>query len=110
MITIAPSSCCGEVDTLSDFRGRRPAPPPGWFRAFEHTIVPIHSPDVGHGEATVARRSIGFSEIVTSERTLWQVQTAGAGPPGRLPGTPGILPRHPTRANFGLPPHAARAR
>src|SRR5262249_57466481 len=68
--------------------------------------VRIHSQDVGRGEATVARRSIGFWEIVTSEPTLWQVQTAGAGPQGRLPVTAEMLLERPSGDIFGLTQNA----
>ena len=54
----------------------------------------------------MARRSIGFSEIVTSERTLWQVQTAGAGPQGRLPVTAEMLLEQPSGDIFGLTQNA----
>jgi len=54
----------------------------------------------------VARRSIGFSEIVTSEPTLWQVQTAGAGPQGRLPVTAEMLVERPSGDIFGLTQNA----
>ena len=48
-----------------------------------------------------ARARIGFAEIVGSERGVWQVQTAAAGPPGRLPLTAEMLLERPSGDIFG---------
>ncbi|MBI2157955.1 MAG: YjhG/YagF family D-xylonate dehydratase [Candidatus Rokubacteria bacterium] len=48
-----------------------------------------------------ARARIGFDEIVGSERGVWQVQTAAAGPPGRLPLTAEMLLERPSGDIFG---------
>jgi putative YjhG/YagF family dehydratase len=48
-----------------------------------------------------ARARIGFDEIVGSERSVWQVQTAAAGPPGRLPLTAEMLLERPSGDVFG---------
>ena len=52
------------------------------------------------------RHRIGFSEIVDSDRTQWQVQTAGAGPSGRLPVTAEMLLERPSGDIFGLTQNA----
>ncbi|PYN97369.1 MAG: YjhG/YagF family D-xylonate dehydratase [Candidatus Rokuibacteriota bacterium] len=49
---------------------------------------------------------MGFSEIVDSDRTQWQVQTAGAGPSGRLPVTAEMLLERPSGDIFGLTQNA----
>jgi xylonate dehydratase len=49
---------------------------------------------------------IDFSRIVDSERELWDVQTAGAGPSGRLPLTAEMLLERPSGDVFGLTQNA----
>lgn len=52
------------------------------------------------------RGEIGFAEIVESERAGWAVETAGAGPPGRLPLTAEMLLEQPSGDIFGLTQNA----
>ena len=48
----------------------------------------------------------GFEEIVGSDGTLWEVETAGAGPRGRLPLTAEMLREQPSGDVFGLTQNA----
>jgi putative YjhG/YagF family dehydratase len=48
----------------------------------------------------------GFDEIVGSAPAVWEVQTAGAGPQGRLPLTPEMLLESPSGDIFGLTQNA----
>jgi putative YjhG/YagF family dehydratase len=50
--------------------------------------------------------AIDFSRIVDSERTVWGVETAGAGPSGRLPLTAEMLLERPSGDVFGLTQNA----
>jgi len=50
--------------------------------------------------------SLGFEQIVESERALWRVETAGAGPQGRLPLTAEMLLERPSGDIFGLTQNA----
>jgi len=50
--------------------------------------------------------AISFERIVDSERTLWDVQTAGAGPSGKLPLTAEMLLERPSGDVFGLTQNA----
>jgi len=50
--------------------------------------------------------TIGFEQIVESDRTLWRVETAGAGPQGRLPLTAEMLLERPSGDIFGLTQNA----
>jgi putative YjhG/YagF family dehydratase len=50
--------------------------------------------------------SIGFEAIVGSERALWEVETAGAGPQGSLPLTAEMLLERPSGDIFGLTQNA----
>jgi hypothetical protein len=54
----------------------------------------------------VAKRSIGFADVVDSARTVWEIETAGAGPPGRLPVTAEMLVDSPSGDIFGLTQNA----
>ena len=58
------------------------------------------------GEADGARMNLGFEQIVESERSLWRVETAGAGPQGRLPLTAEMLLERPSGDIFGLTQNA----
>ncbi|HET9856074.1 MAG TPA: YjhG/YagF family D-xylonate dehydratase [Methylomirabilota bacterium] len=49
---------------------------------------------------------IGFDEIVRSDPSVWEIQTAGAGPPGRLPLTAEMLLESPSGDIFGLTQNA----
>ncbi len=49
---------------------------------------------------------LGFEQIVESDRTLWRVETAGAGPQGRLPLTAEMLLERPSGDIFGLTQNA----
>jgi putative YjhG/YagF family dehydratase len=49
---------------------------------------------------------LGFDAIVGSERALWDVVTAGAGPQGRLPLTPEMLLEWPSGDIFGMTQNA----
>ena len=49
----------------------------------------------------MARESLGFEQIVESERDLWRVETAGAGPQGSLPLTAEMLLDRPSGDVFG---------
>jgi putative YjhG/YagF family dehydratase len=49
---------------------------------------------------------MAFEEIVESDRRLWQVQTAGPGPQGRLPLTAEMLLERPSGDIFGLTQNA----
>jgi len=51
-------------------------------------------------------RTLAFDEIVGSERGDWEVQTAGAGPQGRLPLTEAMLRELPSGDIFGLTQNA----
>lgn len=51
-------------------------------------------------------RSIGFEQVVESDRAVWEVQTAGAGPQGRLPLTAEMLLDRPSGDVFGLTQNA----
>ena len=51
-------------------------------------------------------RDLGFEQIVESERSLWRVETAGAGPQGRLPLTAEMLLHAPSGDVFGLSQNA----
>jgi putative YjhG/YagF family dehydratase len=57
-------------------------------------------------EVSVATVSIGFEAIVGSERALWEVETAGAGPQGSLPLTAEMLLERPSGDIFGLTQNA----
>ncbi len=48
------------------------------------------------------RPRIAFADIVGSEPSLWNIDTAGAGPSGRLPITPDMLRDWPSGDVFGL--------
>jgi putative YjhG/YagF family dehydratase len=50
--------------------------------------------------------AIEFERIVESDRRLWEVQTAGAGPAGRLPLTAEMLLERPSGDVFGLTQNA----
>jgi xylonate dehydratase len=50
--------------------------------------------------------AIDFGRIVDSERALWEVQTAGEGPSGRLPLTAEMLLERPSGDVFGLTQNA----
>jgi putative YjhG/YagF family dehydratase len=50
----------------------------------------------------VARPAIGFADVVESTRALWEIETAGAGPQGRLPVTAEMLREAPSGDIFGL--------
>ena len=50
--------------------------------------------------------TIEFERIVDSERTVWSVETAGAGPAGRLPLTAEMLLERPSGDVFGLTQNA----
>ena len=52
------------------------------------------------------RNGLGFEQIVESERAVWEVQTAGAGPQGRLPITAEMLLEQPSGDIFGLTQNA----
>ncbi len=54
----------------------------------------------------MATVSIGFEAIVGSERALWEVETAGAGPQGSLPLTAEMLLERPSGDIFGLTQNA----
>ena len=54
----------------------------------------------------MAVTALGFSEVVESDRVLWDVQTAGAGPQGRLPLTAEMLLELPSGDIFGLTQNA----
>ncbi len=49
---------------------------------------------------------LGFSDVVESDRVLWEVETAGAGPQGRLPLTEEMLRELPSGDIFGLTQNA----
>src|SRR5438552_10408317 len=51
-------------------------------------------------------KSTGFETIVESARSLWRVETSGAGPQGRLPLTAGMLLERPSGDIFGLTQNA----
>ncbi len=51
-------------------------------------------------------RDLEFNQIVESERSLWRVETAGAGPQGRLPLTAEMLLERPSGDIFGLTQNA----
>src|SRR5687767_2929000 len=57
-------------------------------------------------EALVAGVGVGFEQIVESERTLWHIETAGAGPAGSLPLTAEMLLERPSGDIFGLTQNA----
>ena len=57
-------------------------------------------------EVRVGGRRIAFEEVVGSDPALWQVQTAGAGPAGRLPLTAEMLLERPSGDIFGLTQNA----
>jgi len=48
----------------------------------------------------------GFDEIVRSDPSVWEIQTAGAGPQGRLPLTAEMLLESPSGDIFGLTQNA----
>jgi xylonate dehydratase len=50
--------------------------------------------------------NLGFEQIVESDPALWQVETAGAGPQGRLPLTGQMLLERPSGDIFGLTQNA----
>ncbi|MBI3635140.1 MAG: YjhG/YagF family D-xylonate dehydratase, partial [Candidatus Rokubacteria bacterium] len=50
--------------------------------------------------------TVGFRQLVESDRTLWEVQTAGAGPRGRLPLTAEMLLERPSGDIFGMTQNA----
>ena len=54
----------------------------------------------------MARESLGFEQIVESEREVWRVETTGAGPQGSLPLTAEMLlePVHDIRQIAQLAP------
>jgi putative YjhG/YagF family dehydratase len=54
----------------------------------------------------VARTGLGFEAIVESPRGVWEVETAGAGPRGRLPVTAEMLLEQPSGDIFGLTQNA----
>jgi putative YjhG/YagF family dehydratase len=51
-------------------------------------------------------RTTGFDEIVRSDPSVWEIQTAGAGPAGRLPLTAEMLLESPSGDIFGLTQNA----
>ena len=55
-----------------------------------------------------ARRAteIGFGEIVSSESSAWEIQTAGPGPQGSLPLTAEMLLERPSGDIFGMTQNA----
>src|SRR5712691_9930454 len=56
-------------------------------------------------EVRVAK-SLGFEEIVDSDRELWRIETVGAGPQGSLPLTADMLIERPSGDIFGLTQNA----
>ena len=50
--------------------------------------------------------TLGFGQIVESERALWRIETAGAGPQGSLPLTADMLIERPSGDIFGLTQNA----
>jgi putative YjhG/YagF family dehydratase len=54
----------------------------------------------------VTKARIEFADVVESARTVWEVETAGAGPPGRLPVTADMLLDAPSGDIFGLTQNA----
>ena len=54
----------------------------------------------------MTRARIEFADVVESARTVWEVETAGAGPPGRLPVTADMLLDAPSGDIFGLTQNA----
>jgi putative YjhG/YagF family dehydratase len=53
-----------------------------------------------------ARLHVPFEAIVESDRAVWEIQTAGAGPSGRLPLTAEMLLEQPSGDIFGLTQNA----
>src|SRR5262245_42661531 len=53
-----------------------------------------------------ARLQVPFEAIVESDRAVWEIQTAGAGPSGRLPLTAEMLLEQPSGDIFGLTQNA----
>ncbi|MGH7415862.1 MAG: YjhG/YagF family D-xylonate dehydratase, partial [Candidatus Rokuibacteriota bacterium] len=53
-----------------------------------------------------AKTVTGFDEIVRSDPSVWEIQTAGAGPQGRLPLTAEMLLERPSGDIFGLTQNA----
>src|SRR5258705_13895633 len=59
------------------------------------------------GSAMASRTAgTGFDEIVHSDPSVWEFQTTGAGPQGRLPLTPEMLLERPSGDIFGLTQNA----
>ncbi len=54
----------------------------------------------------MTKARIEFADVVESARTVWEVETAGAGPPGRLPVTADMLLDAPSGDIFGLTQNA----
>ncbi len=57
-------------------------------------------------DKVVSSAGIGFEEIMGSDRAVWNVQTAGSGPQGRLPLTAEMLLERPSGDIFGLTQNA----
>src|SRR3990167_8245583 len=55
---------------------------------------------------SVQRARPGFEEIVGADRTVWEVETVGSGPRGRLPLTAEMLRDQPSGDIFGLTQNA----
>ncbi|HMH50276.1 MAG TPA: YjhG/YagF family D-xylonate dehydratase, partial [Candidatus Acidoferrum sp.] len=51
-------------------------------------------------------QSLGFEQVVESDRALWRIETAGAGPQGSLPLTAEMLIERPSGDIFGLTQNA----
>ncbi len=59
------------------------------------------------GRAMAGKTAVtGFDEIVRSDPSVWEIQTAGAGPQGRLPLTAEMLLESPSGDIFGLTQNA----
>ena len=54
----------------------------------------------------MANQTLGFDQVVESDRALWRIETAGAGPPGSLPLTADMLIERPSGDIFGLTQNA----
>ena len=54
----------------------------------------------------MASQTLGFEQIVESDRALWRIETAGAGPQGSLPLTAEMLIERPSGDIFGLTQNA----
>jgi xylonate dehydratase len=54
----------------------------------------------------MASQALGFEQVVESDRALWRIETAGAGPQGSLPLTAEMLIERPSGDIFGLTQNA----